>query len=135
MPQVGQHVDAAPLDLRGLRVLVLVDHVLVDGQCHQGEKLGLGPRLAEGGQVLAGVAIEHQLVRHHLECLSCLCLVPGEPVLGDGPGQVAAGEHAVLQLLTDSVTLVQGHGRHLLGQGRSSSDLAAWRRPRPEGHC
>ena len=35
VPQVGEHVHAAPLDLRGLRVLVLVDHVLVDRQVHQ----------------------------------------------------------------------------------------------------
>ena len=35
VPQVGQHVHAAPLDLGGLRVLVLVDHVLVDRQVHQ----------------------------------------------------------------------------------------------------
>jgi hypothetical protein len=120
MPEVGQHVDAAPLDLRGLRILVLVNHVLVDRQRHQGEKLRLGPRLAERGQVLAGVAIEHQLVRHDLERLCWLCFVRREPILGDRPGQVAPGEHAVLQLLTDRVALVQGHGRHLLDQGRSS---------------
>ena len=34
---------------------------------HQRVDLGLLPRLAERGQVLAGVAVEHQLVRHDLE--------------------------------------------------------------------
>src|SRR6516162_62074 len=29
VPQIGEHVDAARFDLGGLRVLVLVDHVLV----------------------------------------------------------------------------------------------------------
>jgi hypothetical protein len=38
-------------------------------------------------------------------------------------GQVAPGEHAVLQLLTDSVTLVQGHGRHFF-PGRSWPGLS-----------
>ena len=53
--QSQPHVDAAPLDLRGLRILVLIDHVLVDGQRHQAEDLGLDPCLAERGQVLASV--------------------------------------------------------------------------------
>ena len=45
------------------------------------------------------------------------------------PGQVVPGEHGVLQLLTDGVTLVQGHGRHLLDRDRSASgNAAAWRR-------
>ena len=35
VPQVGQDGDAAPLELGGLRVLVLVDHVLVDAVGHQ----------------------------------------------------------------------------------------------------
>ena len=133
VPQVGQHVHAAPLDLSGLRVLVLVDHVLVDRQRHQGKKLGLRPRLAERGQVLAGVAIEHQLVRHHLERVPRQRLVPGEPVLGDRPGQVAPAENRVLHLLTDGVTLVQRHGWHLPGRNRVASARspipAAWRRP------
>ncbi len=66
VPEVGHHVHAAALDLGGLRVLVLVDHVLVDAQVHERVHLGLLPRLAEGGQVLAGVAVEHELVVHGL---------------------------------------------------------------------
>ena len=44
----------------------------------------------------------------------------GNRYLGDRPGQVAPGEHAVLQLVTDGVTLVQRHSRHLLDRGRSA---------------
>ena len=40
VPQVGQHVHAPPLELGGLWVLVLVDHVLVDAEVHQGVHLG-----------------------------------------------------------------------------------------------
>ena len=67
VPQVGEHVHASALDLRGLRVLVLVDHVLVDREVHQRVDLRLLPRLAERGEVLAGVAVEHHLVGHDLE--------------------------------------------------------------------
>jgi len=35
VPEIGDHVHAAILDLCGLRVLVLVDHVLVDRVGHQ----------------------------------------------------------------------------------------------------
>jgi hypothetical protein len=103
-------VHAAPLDLGALRVLVPVDHVLVDRQRHQGENLGFLPRLAERGQVLAGVAVEDQLVRHQLERVSGQGLVRGEPVFRDRLGQVASGEYAVRQPLGYNVPLVQRHG-------------------------
>jgi hypothetical protein len=99
-------VHAAPLDLRGLRVLVPVDHVLVDGQRHQGESFRLLPRLAERGQVLPGVAVEDQLVRHHLERVPGQRLVLGEPVFRDPLGQVAPGEDTVFELLADLAPLV-----------------------------
>ncbi len=60
--QVRHHVHAAPLDLGGLRVLVLVDHVLVEGLGHQAVGLGLHPRRDERREVQAGAAVEQQLV-------------------------------------------------------------------------
>jgi len=72
IPQVSHHVHAPPFYLGGLRVLISVDHVLVDRQRHQGENLRLLPGLAERGKVLPRVAIEHQLIRHQLE------RIPGE---------------------------------------------------------
>jgi hypothetical protein len=92
MPKVGQHVDAAPFQLSGLRVLVGVDEVLVHRQRHQLKDLGLDPGLAERGQVLPGVAIEQQLISHQLERLPGQRLVPGEPVLVNGVGQAVPGE-------------------------------------------
>ena len=62
VPQVGEDRDAAPLELGGLRVLVLVDHVLVDALGHQLRGLRLHPRRDERGQVQPRAAVEQQLV-------------------------------------------------------------------------
>ncbi len=62
MPQLGQHVNAAHLELGRLRILVLVDHVLVERLRHQPVRFGLHPRAAEGGQIEARAAVENQLV-------------------------------------------------------------------------
>ena len=67
VPQVGEHVDAARLELGRLRILVLVDHVLVDGEIHDLVDLGLLPGLAERRQVLARVAVQEKFVLHDLE--------------------------------------------------------------------
>ena len=110
VPQVGEHVHAAPLDLGGLRVLVLVDHVLVDRQVHQPVDLRLLPRLAERGQVLAGVAVEHQLVGDDGEGVLGAPLVRREAVLRRRLGQVVAGVDGVVERRADGLTGVQGHG-------------------------
>ena len=51
VPQVGQDVDTAGLQHRGLRVLILVDHVLVERRGHQCPGLGIHPGGDEGRQV------------------------------------------------------------------------------------
>ena len=66
VPEPAEDVDAAQLELRGLRVLVLVDHVLVEALGHQLLGLRLHPGRHEGRQVHARVAVEHQLVVHDL---------------------------------------------------------------------
>ena len=65
-PQPAEHVDAALLELGRARVLVLVDHVLVERLGHQPLGLRLHPRRHERRQVQPGVAVEHQLVVHEL---------------------------------------------------------------------
>ena len=62
VPQPAEDVHAAHLDLRRLRVLVLVDHVLVEALGHQPLGLRLHPRRDERGHVQACVAVEHELV-------------------------------------------------------------------------
>ena len=62
VPQPAEDVDAARLDLRGLRILVLVDHVLVEALGHEPLGLRLHPRRDKRREVQAGVAVEHQLV-------------------------------------------------------------------------
>ena len=62
VPEVREDVHAARLDLGGLRVLVLVDHVLVEALGHELLGLGLHPRGHERGDVETRVAVEHELV-------------------------------------------------------------------------
>ena len=62
VPEVGEHVHAPVLQVGRARVLVLVDHVLVERLGHQQPRLRLGPRRDERGQVEPRVAVEHQLV-------------------------------------------------------------------------
>jgi len=112
-PQVGHHVHAPPLDLRGLRVLVPVDHVLVDRQRHQRQHLGFLPGLAERGQVLPRVAVQHQLIGNDLVRVPGQGSLLREPVLGHRPGQVPVSEHTAVELVADGVTVVQWHGHHL----------------------
>ena len=62
VPEAAEDVDTAHLELGGLRILVLVDHVLVEALGHQPLRLRLHPRAHERGEVHAGVPVEHQLV-------------------------------------------------------------------------
>ena len=64
VPQLAEDVHAAHLELGRLRVLVLVDHVLVEALGHQHLGLRLHPGGHERGQVEPRVAVEHQLVVH-----------------------------------------------------------------------
>src|SRR5271156_680772 len=64
IPQVRHDVHAAVLNLRGLRILVLVAHVLVDALFQQRSRLGLDPGGAKSREVLARVTVEQQLVMY-----------------------------------------------------------------------
>ena len=81
VPEVGQHVHAADLDLGRLRVFGPVDHVLVDREVHQAVQLRLLPGLAERREVLPRVAIEVELVRDDLENVRRASLVRRKAVL------------------------------------------------------
>ena len=60
--EVGQHADAALLDLGRLRVLGVVDEVAVEVVGDQPLRLGLHPGGHEGGQVAHRVALELELL-------------------------------------------------------------------------
>ena len=62
IPEAAERVDAAHLELRRLRVLVLVDHVLVEALGHEPLGLRLHPGGDEGREVHPRIAVEHQLV-------------------------------------------------------------------------
>ena len=95
MPQVGQHPHTAPLQLRGLRILVLVDDVLVQRHRHQGPHLGLGPRGAERRQVHPRHTVEHQLVLDEGVGAPRIHGRVREPVLGRAGAQLRGGVHVV----------------------------------------
>ena len=114
VPQVGEDVHAAPLELGGLRVLVLVDHVLGGALGHQQLGLRLHPGGDERGQVEPGVAVEDELVPDDLQRGA-----RQDPVLR----QLVPGDLAALLAEVDGVDLefgvpgglvhlgVQRHGR------------------------
>ena len=62
MPEVADHVDAAHLHEGRLRILVLVDHVLVERLRHELLGIGVHARGHERRQVEARVAVQHELV-------------------------------------------------------------------------
>ena len=67
VPEAGEDVHATALDLGGLGVLVLVDHVLRGALGHEQLGLGLHPGRHERREVEPGVAVQHQLVVDDLE--------------------------------------------------------------------
>ena len=81
--------------------------------------LRLDPGLAERGQILAAVAVEHQLVGHELERVVGPGFPGRERVLRDLAAQFAAAEHRLRSGLTDLVTLVDGHPSNVASAPRS----------------
>jgi len=51
-------VNTTRFELRHLRILILVDHILVDALIHQLADFRLDPRLAEGCDILPRVAVK-----------------------------------------------------------------------------
>jgi len=80
MPQVGKHPDAPVLEGRRLRVLVLVDHVLVERLRDQQARLRLHPGRHEGRDVQSRVAVESELVVDDLVRGARVHRVFGHPV-------------------------------------------------------
>ena len=110
VPKVGEHVDAARLDFGRLGILVLVDHVLVDGEVHDLVDLGLLPCLAEGGQVLAGVSVQEELVLNHLEDVRGQAFLLGELVFRQRLREGPAGEDRIQKRIANVVLVTESHG-------------------------
>lgn len=117
VPQVGEDVDAARLDLGGLRVLVLVDHVLVDALAHQTAGAVVRPGGAEGGQVLGRVAVEQQfVVEQGVDDLGGRVLLR-HPVLGQYLAAERGREHVGGEVCADvraAVPRAGGSGGYVL---------------------
>ena len=98
VPQPTEHVHAATLELRRLRIFVLIDHVLVRCLRHQPGGVRRHPGRDERSQVQAGASVEQQLVRHH---------VVRHPRPGAVLRKLVAGQTAQLLLLHHR----RGHSR------------------------
>jgi|GEM_PF-5560799 len=98
VPQVGQHVYATGLDLGGLRILILVDHVLVETLIHQLVHLGLLPGLAKGGEILPRITIQHQLVMDQLVSGPGRLLAAGELGFRQHRGRFGGGKNFIVKI-------------------------------------
>ena len=61
MKEIGEHPDAALLDLCRAGVLGVIDEVSVEVRSDEALRLGLHPRRHEGGEVALRIAVEGQL--------------------------------------------------------------------------
>ena len=113
VPQIGQDADAARFEFRGLRVLILVDHVLGQAVRHQLGRLRLHPGGHERGQVEPGVAVQDQLVAYRLQCGVRQQAMLGQPVPRDGQVRGPHVDRVDLHLGIFAVVLnspLDGHG-------------------------
>ncbi len=138
VPEVGEDVHAPLLDGRGLRVLVLVDHVLIERFRVQLGRLGLHPGRDECRQVLAGVAVQQELVVDDLVGGVGLHLALGDPPTRN-PLLTFAREERVHDDVVRSVrtyvtvlrrrSLVHGAPSGSIEQGRVFSSSRSGRKP------
>ena len=130
VPQVRDDLHAAALDRGRLRVLVLVDHVLVQRLGHEPVGLLVHERRDERREVLPGVAVEHELVVEQAVGHAWIHALSGQCVLGD-PGQfvragVDGGDGQALEL--EHLLGVDGHGHTLAREANAGKN-----RKRPWG--
>ena len=109
VPEVGEDVDTPRLNRRGLRILVLVDHVLIECLAHEVPNFGLQPGLAKRRKVLTRIAVEDQLVGNEPICVPRELLALGHLELRQARRELCRGENLVEDLVTDGVAFVQ-HG-------------------------
>lgn len=107
VPEIGEHPHTAAFDLGSLRIFVLVDHVLADRQIHQLVQLLALPCLAEGGEVLPGIAIEEELIVHQLIHDIMTRFLLGEFIGGCNGGCLVGAEDRI-KLERDQLIMVKG---------------------------
>ena len=135
VPQRRDHLPAAGLDRGGLRVLVLVDHVLVGrlGVQLVGERIH--PRADEGREVQPRVAVEHRLVVDDLVGRLGQRLPRRQDVEREVGRLARAGEHRVeLILIADAGERVGGLARRDVSVVVVMR-LMLWRRAQPCHHA
>jgi hypothetical protein len=92
VPEVAQDPHAAALDLGGLRILVLVDHVLVGRGRHERGCVRRHPRGHEGREVEARAAVEQQLVGDQIVCHLAAHADLGQAVVRQPAGELVTDQ-------------------------------------------
>ena len=89
MPEVGENPQTTLFEFGGLRVLILINHILLGTLLHQLERLGLHPGTHKGGEIQTCIAIQHQVIVHQLvgQISRQPCITQAIP--GDLGGQIA----------------------------------------------
>ncbi len=82
VPEVSDDVDTAVFQLRRLGILRFVDGIFLQGFRHETHGLGLHVGLAEGAQILTGVALVQQIVLDDLISDLGVDGILSQPVLG-----------------------------------------------------
>src|SRR5580700_3481346 len=82
MPEVCKHAHTPGFELRGSRILVLIDHVLVQALFHQLANFGLYPCLAESSQVLPRVLVQQEFIVYKLVGCRALDSLLRKPIPG-----------------------------------------------------
>jgi hypothetical protein len=98
-------VHAPRFDFGRQRILVLVDHVLVDREVHDLVDLRLFPSLAEGREILACVAVKKQFVLNHLEHVRGKAFPIGKLVFRHRLGEVPACEDRIHERIADVISI------------------------------
>ena len=113
VPQVSQHVHAAALKLGRVGILVLVDQVLVLTFMHQRDDVVLFPGLAEGGEVLPGIAVQQELIFDHLHGIFWREHRGREAKARELLASVLADVDGAVEVVADVRSCVQAHGAPL----------------------
>ena len=104
--EVGEHADAALLDLRRLRILGVIDEVHLQGFVDHPTRLGLHPRRHERRQVAHRQAVEHHFLAHQAHRF-----LGGHPDLRKFVVRRGLEQEAVAVLALEFLDLLAGEGR------------------------
>jgi hypothetical protein len=94
MPEIGNDLETAFLNLSGLGIFILINHIFFRTFLHQPPRLRLHPGAHKSGQVEPGIAIEHQVIVDQLITQIGAQALFRQAIAGDLVGQVRCRQPA-----------------------------------------